>query len=102
MFAANAYHIRPAGPADARVLTVLAGLDSQRPLAGPVLIGEIAGTPVAAIGTDDGRVIADPFRSTAAIAAHLRMRASGYRAVKRQPSLRERILTSLRPALAAS
>ena len=52
MFAANAYVIRHATGADK-----LAELDSQRPLTGPALVGEIDGRPAAAISLTDGRVI---------------------------------------------
>jgi hypothetical protein len=95
MYAANTYVIRPATHDDAAALHRLAELDSASPLAGPVLIGEMRGAPVAALAVDDGRTIADPFVPTAHLLATLRTRAEGLRAVERTPALRARILAAL-------
>ena len=67
--------IRAARGSDGNTLNNLARLDSQRPLAGEVLVAEQDGALVAAIGGD--RVIADPFRRTADLVALLRLRAGG-------------------------
>ena len=64
MFAADTYVIRMTTDEDARALRRLGELDSQPPLAGRALIGEIDGTPAAALSLGDGRVTADPFRRT--------------------------------------
>jgi hypothetical protein len=68
--------IRPAFPDDAPAVARLAALDSQRPLVGPVLLAEIDGEPWAAIALETARVIADPFRPTAALVDLLRGRAA--------------------------
>jgi hypothetical protein len=86
MFAANAYVIRHVIGAER-----LAELDSQRPLTGPALVGEIDGRPAAAISLTDGRVVADPFQQTAALVAHLRLRARALHAHERTPSVRQRL-----------
>ena len=65
--------IRAARDSDGSTLHNLARLDSQRPLAGKVLVAEQDGAVVAAIGGD--RVIADPFRRTADLVALLQLRA---------------------------
>jgi hypothetical protein len=91
MYAANTYTIRRATGDDAEALRRLAALDSQRPIAGPVLIGEIDGAPAAALSLATGRAIADPFRPTAYLLATLRTRAAGVLAVERRPSLRDRL-----------
>jgi hypothetical protein len=91
MFAANAYVIRHAIGAER-----IAELDSQRPLTGPALIGEIDGRPAAAISLTDGRVVADPFQHTASLVALLRMRARGLRAAERTPALRDRLRAGVR------
>jgi len=57
---------------DERTLRHLAFLDSQRPLNGRVLLAQVDGTAVAALSLKTGRVVADPFRRTAAIVAALR------------------------------
>ena len=98
MFAANTHVIRLANDEDAVGLRRLAELDSQRPLAGRALIGEIDGTPAAAVSLADGRVIADPFRNTVALVSYLRVRAQALQTYEATPSLRER----LRAALPAS
>ena len=91
MFAANTYVIRHVIGAER-----LAELDSQRPLTGPALVGEIDGRPAAAISLEDGRVVADPFQPTANLVALLRMRARGLHAHERVPALRDRLRAAVR------
>jgi hypothetical protein len=95
MYAANSYTLRLATDADAATLQRLADLDSQRPLDGPVLIGELHGTPVAALSLTDERAIADPFVPTAHLLATMRVRARGLRAVEDMPRLRDRLIAGL-------
>jgi hypothetical protein len=95
MYAANSYTIRLATDADAEALRNLAALDSQAPLEGSVVIGELHGEPVAALALADDRTIADPFSPTAHLLATMRVRAQGLRAVHRTPSLRERMIAGL-------
>jgi hypothetical protein len=95
MFAGNTYVIRMATDDDARVLRRLGEIDSQAPVAGRALIGEIDGTPVAALSLGDGRVTANPFRRTEHLVACLRMRAQALNAYEATPSLRDRILAAL-------
>ncbi len=64
--------IRAARGSDGIALEDLARLDSQRPLAGDVLVAEQDGRLVAALAGD--RVIADPFRPTADLVTLLRVR----------------------------
>jgi hypothetical protein len=68
--------IRPAFPDDAPAMARLAALDSQRAPVGPLLLAEIDGEPWAAIALETARVIADPFRPTAALVDLLRARAA--------------------------
>jgi hypothetical protein len=65
--------IRAARGSDGDALEGLARLDSQRPLAGDVLLAEQDGELVAALAGD--RLIANPFRPTADVIALLRLRA---------------------------
>jgi hypothetical protein len=95
MFAANTYVIRYATVDDVPALRRLVELDGPRLFCGPALIGEIDGTPTAALSMDDGRVTADPFRRTGHLVACLRMRAQALQAYQATPSLRERILAAL-------
>lgn len=74
--------IRPGFPDDAAALARLAALDSQRLPLGPLLLAEIDGEPWAAIALETSRVIADPFRPTAALVDLLRDRAAQLAAVQ--------------------
>lgn len=71
------FTIRPAYPDDEVPLRRLAAFDSQRPLTGRVLVAEVGGELWAAASTDgDRRVVADPFRRTAALVAILQQHAA--------------------------
>jgi hypothetical protein len=102
MFAANSHVIREATPDDTHALRRLAQLDSQRPLAGQVLIGELQGRPAAAISLVDGRVIADPFRPTGQLTPLLRIRAGALRAYMHTPSLSARMRAAMHPRTRAA
>jgi hypothetical protein len=91
MFAPNAYRIRFASREDAETLNRLAERDSQQPLVGRVLMGQLEGTPAAALSLHDGRVVADPSRRTDHLVTELRMRAGAIRAYEAMPSLRDRL-----------
>jgi hypothetical protein len=96
MYAANAYTIRRATAEDVDALYRLAQLDSDpRPMTGRVIVGEIKGELAAAVAVADDRVIADPFRPTAQLVAHLRRRAAALRAAEQTPALRDRIRAGL-------
>lgn len=97
MYPTTAYKIRHATAADARALHLLAELDSQRPLSGPTLVGEIDGNPAAAVSLADGRVIADPFERTTVLTQLLHIRAGALSAFSRTPSLAERMRQALAP-----
>ena len=96
MFPANAYVIRLAGEDDRATLGRLADLDAARPLAEPALIGEIHGSPAAAVSLADGRAVADPFEPTAHLLPIMRLRADALNAFAEEPSLRVRLLAGLR------
>ena len=70
--------IRAARGSDGDALENLARMDSQRPLAGDVLLAEQDGVIVAALAGD--RTVADPFRPTADVVALLRVHAPRLRA----------------------
>ena len=101
MFAANTYKLRLATEDDADALRRLAELDSRAPLAGRVLIGEMAGSPAAALSLSDDRVIADPFRRTDHLVACMRIRAGAIRAYEATPSLSARLRAALHPRAAS-
>jgi len=72
--ATTQFVLRPARAEDAADLVRLAALDSAAPLSGDVLLAESRGRPVAALSMQDGRVVADPFVSSAEAVALLRLR----------------------------
>ena len=80
----DAVVIRPARDADLAHLHDLAELDSAAPLTGPVLVALVDGRPWAALGVDDSRVIADPFRESAAAVELLRLRVAQLRTGERR------------------
>jgi hypothetical protein len=102
MYPANAYVIRQATEDDAPTLRHLAELDGQKPFAGPALIAESAGVPVAAISVFDERVVSDPFERTAVVTQLLRMRLGALRAYSARPSVADRVRAALRPFVAAT
>ena len=87
--------VRFADPGEAATLRHLAELDDAPELAGEVLVAMVDAHVVAALGLDDGRVVANPFLLTADSVALLRRTATE---LTRRP--RRRWLSTLRPLLA--
>jgi hypothetical protein len=100
--ALDAVVIRRAYPDDAAALERLARLDSRRPLEGPVLLAERDGRVLAALATDSGRHVADPFAPTADLVALLEVRAvaTGRASSRRDILRRVGVSTRRLPALA--
>src|SRR4051812_35381976 len=80
--------IRTATASDAEALQRLAALDSQNLVAGPHLLAELDGRPVAALSRTDGSVVADPFSRTDTIVAMLRHRSKQLASIRERPGLR--------------
>jgi len=59
--------------ADGKLIDRLATLARSHPPEGPMLLAEVEGHPVAAIGIFDGHAISDPRRSTFALRMRLRL-----------------------------
>jgi hypothetical protein len=59
--------------ADAERIERLAGLSDSRPPEGVVLLAEVDGDPVAAVGLFDGRAVSDPARASFAVRIRLRL-----------------------------
>jgi hypothetical protein len=98
MHSANAYVIRHATIDDRSTLERLAALDSQPPLTGDALIGEIDGIPAAAVSLADGRVVADPFKPTAHLVPVLMMRRRSLLTYAERASLPARLKARIAPA----
>jgi hypothetical protein len=69
--------------ADEGPLARLAALDSSKPPAHPVLLADVDGQLVAALGLSDGTVVADPFHPTLDVIGLLRERARQFDAKSR-------------------
>ena len=67
--------IRQATNVDEHAISRLAALDSKGPLAGPVLMAEIAGRLWAALAVRTNDSIADPFEPSGPLVELLRLRA---------------------------
>jgi hypothetical protein len=95
--------IRPAYPDDAATLERLARLDSRRPLTGPVLVAERDGRLLAALSTETGYTIANPFAPTADLVALLKTRAADTAHVRGRRDILRRVGVNARrrPALLA-
>jgi hypothetical protein len=59
--------------ADGESIRRLAAATQSEAPAGAVVIAEICGEPVAAVGIADGHAVADPARTTPQLLAHLRL-----------------------------
>ena len=73
------YTLRPARTEDVPYVEMLAQLDSQPRLHGPLLLAECDGNLVAAVEIVGGRMVADPFTETRQAERLLRERATHLR-----------------------
>lgn len=67
--------------ADGESVRRLARLSEAEPPEGAVVLAEICGDPVAAVGITDGRAVSDPARSTPALLRHLRLNSVQVRVI---------------------
>ena len=93
----NELVLRADRPTDEQALRRLAALDSVRPIKGRALLAEIDGRAIAAIGIDDGKVVADPFEHTAEVVELLKVRAER---VEAKPESRHPFLDRVRAVAA--
>jgi hypothetical protein len=91
--------VRFAVAGDACQLTRIAKLDSAPRPADPLLIGERAGQPIAALSLADGTVVANPFVPSADVVALLHLRARQLRGKPRRHGRRRRLMVIPRRAL---
>jgi hypothetical protein len=75
--------IRPAHTGDVDALARLAALDSKRALEGSVVVAEADGVLLAALDTENGKAIADPFKPTGGIVEMLNAHAGRRRVLRR-------------------
>ena len=80
--------IRAARGSDTPALVRLAELDSAPAILGPTLVAEVCGRIVAALGTDSGARIADPFERSSGLLGMLELQAgSGRLPARRRAAL---------------
>jgi hypothetical protein len=89
--------IRPAYADDDGVLARLATLDSAPVPTGPLLLAEVDGELRAALATDDGVVVADPFFRTVELISLLRKHAAVTHVIPRRRRAWFGLRTALRP-----
>jgi hypothetical protein len=87
--------IRPATDDDRGAIERIAALDSGTPIEGPALVGELDRVPVAVLSLADGRVVANPFRHTAALVEAMHARARRMGGVDARPGPVRRLVAAL-------
>ncbi len=67
--------------ADGESIRRLAEIAEAEPPEGAVVLAEVCGRPVAAVGIADGRAVSDPTRTTPALLRHLRLHSVQVRVI---------------------
>lgn len=89
--------IRPSRESDAASVARLAALDGKPVPVGRLLLAEVDGIAVAALGIDSDERVADPFKPTAALLALMEARASRLSPPPEPESLSGRLLRRAMP-----
>ncbi len=66
---------------DGESIRRLAKISEAEPPEGAVVLAEICGQPVAAVGITDGKAVSDPARTTPALLRHLRLHSVQVRVI---------------------
>ena len=96
MFSATAFKIRDARVEDVPELVRLGWATEESWPTGQILVGEIHGVVAAALAIEEGRAVTASVPRAPYLLAHMRARAAGIQAYKRQPSVAERIREQMR------
>ena len=67
--------------ADGEAIRRLAARAAGTPPRGAVVMAEVGGEPIVAVGIADGHTVSDPLRATAALVAHVRLQRRFIRAL---------------------
>jgi hypothetical protein len=102
MFSATAYKIREARVDDVPELVRLGWATEDEWPTGMILVGEIHGVVAGALAVDDNRSVMADVPNAPHLLAHMRMRAAGIEAYRRQPSVAERFREQMRRRLAVA
>jgi len=96
MFSATTFVIRDARVDDVPELVRLGWATQEDWPSGQILVGEIHGVVAAALAIEEGRAVTASVPRAPYLLAHMRARAAGIQAYKRQPSVAERIREQMR------
>ena len=96
MFSATAYKIRDARVDDVPELVRLGWATEEDWPTGQILVGEIHGVVAAALAIDENRAIMASVAGAPHLLAHMRARAAGIKAYRREPSVAERFREQMR------
>ena len=96
MFSATTFVIRDARVEDVPELVRLGWATEEHWPSGQILVGEIHGVIAAALAIEEGRAVTASVPRAPYLLAHMRARAAGIQAYKRQPSVAERIREQMR------
>jgi len=96
MFSATTFVIRDARVDDVPELVRLGWATEEDWPSGQILVGEIHGVVAAALAIEEGRAVTASVPRAPYLLAHMRARAAGIQAYKRQPSVAERIREQMR------
>ena len=102
MFSATAYKIREARVDDVPELVRLGWAHEEQWPTGLILVGEIHGVVAGALAVDENRSVMADVPNAPQLLAHMRMRAAGIVAYRRQPSVAERFREQMRRRLAVA
>ena len=102
MFSATAYKIREARVDDVPELVRLGWATEEDWPTGLILVGEIHGVVAGALAVDEHRSLMADIPNAPHLLAHMRLRAAGIEAYRRQPSVAERFREQMRRRLAVA
>jgi hypothetical protein len=102
MFSATQYKIRDARVDDVPELVRLGWATEEDWPSGQILVGEIHGVVAAALAIDENRAIMASVAGAPHLLAHMRARAAGIQAYRREPSVAERFREQMRRRLAVA
>ena len=102
MFSATAYKIREARVDDVPELVRLGWATEEEWPTGLVLVGEIHGVVAGALAVDENRSLMADVPNAPHLLTHMRLRADGIVAYRRQPPVAERIREQMRGRVAVA
>jgi hypothetical protein len=100
MYSATTYMIRDVRVHDVPELVRLGWATEEQWPSGRILVGEIRGVVAAALAVDESRAVIADMPGAPHLLAHMRVRAAGMQAYRRNPSVADRIRERMRRRVA--